>query len=220
MLHEGIIPCVLLVRRVTDIKAFRTVFPFLVLLIFLNSCSTTHKNLFVLIPDPDGKLGEIIVTNKGGSEAIARPGYATEVKDANIAPSAPFPLEESQINTIFGAALAAQPEPPVRYILYFKTATSDLPENSDKLISGILSTIEARKSRDIGIVGHTDRVGSRQQNYKLGLDRTARIKEILISKGVDPSIIDVSSHGEDNPLVQTQDEVPEPLNRRVEVIIR
>ena len=201
-------------------KALRMVLVLLVLLIFLNACSTTHKNLFVLIPDPDGKLGEIIVTNKGGSEAIARPGYATEVKDANVAPSAPFPLEESQINTIFGAALAAQPEPPARYILYFGTGTTNVTENVEKLLPEILSTIEARKSRDIGIVGHTDRVGSRQQNYKLGLDRAARIKEILVSKGVDPSIIDVSSHGEDNPLVQTQDEVSEPLNRRVEVIIR
>jgi len=201
-------------------KALRIALAFSVLLIFLNACSTTHKNLFVLIPDPDGKLGEITITNKGGSEVIARPGYATEVKDANVAPSEPFPLGESQINKIFGAALAAQPEPPVRYNLYFKTATTDLPENFEKLIPGILSTIEARKSRDVSIVGHTDRVGSRQQNYKLGLDRAARIKEILISKGVDPSIIDVSSHGEDNPLIQTEDGVLEPLNRRVEVTIR
>ena len=204
----------------TDIKTFKIAFVFLVLLIFLNSCSTTHKNLFVLLPDTDGKLGEIIVTNKGGSEVIARPGYATEVKDANIAPSEPFPLGESQINRIFGAALAAQPEPPVRYILYFKTATIDLTDNSDKLLPEILSTIEARKSRDVSVVGHTDRVGSRELNFKLGLERASRIKEVLISKGADPSIIDISSHGEDNPLIQTEDGVLEPLNRRVEVIIR
>jgi outer membrane protein OmpA-like peptidoglycan-associated protein len=201
-------------------KALRIVLVFSVLLIFLNACSTPHKNLFVLIPDPDGKLGEIIITNKGGSEVIARPGYATEVKVANVAPSVPFPLGESQINEIFGAALAAQPEPPTRYILYFKTATTYLTENSEKLLPEILSTIEARKSRDVSIIGHTDRVGSRQQNYKLGLDRASRIKEILISKGADPSIIDVSSHGEDNPLIQTEDEVSEPLNRRVEVTVR
>jgi outer membrane protein OmpA-like peptidoglycan-associated protein len=201
-------------------KALGIVLAFSVLLIFLNACSTTHKNLFVLIPDPDGRLGEIIITNKGGSEVIARPGYATEVKDANVAPSEPFPLGESQINKIFGAALAAQPEPPIRYILYFNAATADLTENFEKLIPGILSTIEARKSRDVSIVGHTDRVGSRQLNDKLGLERAVRIKEILISKGVDPSIIDVSSHGEDNPLIQTEDGVLEPLNRRVEVTIR
>ena len=201
-------------------KALRIVLAFSVLLLFLNACSTTHKNLFVLIPDPDGKLGEIIVTNKGGSEVIARPGYATEVKDANVAPSAPFPLGESQINEIFGAALAAQPEPPARYILYFNEATTDLTENFEKLLPGILSTIEARKSREVSIVGHTDRAGSRPQNYKLGLERASRVKEILISRGVDPSIIDVSSHGEDNPLIQTEDGVLEPMNRRVEVTIR
>ena len=39
-------------------------------------------------------------------------------------------------------------------------------------------------------------------------------------KGINESIIDVSSHGENNPLVRTTDEVEEPKNRRVEIVIR
>jgi len=172
------------------------------------------------MPDPDGKVGEIVVSNKEGSQILAKPRHATEVKDANAAPTAPFLLEESKIAEIFGAALAAQPDPPVRYLLYFKMGSTNLTEESERLLVGILETIKARKSTDISVVGHTDRVGSRQLNFGLGTDRAHRIKNVLVSKGVDSSTIEIDSHGEDSPLIKTEDEVPEPRNRRVEVTVR
>jgi len=165
-------------------------------------------------------VGEIVVSNKGGSQILTKPRHATEVQDANVAPTAPFLLEESKIAEIFAAALAAQPDAPARYLLYFKMGSTDLTEESEKLTVEVLETIEARKSIDISIVGHTDRVGSRQLNFRLGMDRAERIKKVLVSKGVDPSIIEVDSHGEDSPLIKTEDEVPEPRNRRVEVTVR
>jgi outer membrane protein OmpA-like peptidoglycan-associated protein len=221
-------------------KSFRVALAVSGFLFFLNACSTTPKtaptatptatptttptatpkNLFVLMPDPDGRVGEIVVANKGGSQIVAKPRHATEVEDANVAPTAPFLLEESKIAEIFGAALAAQPDPPARYLLYFKTGSTDLTEESEKLLVEILETIEARRSTDISVVGHTDRVGSRQLNFRLGMDRADRIKKILVSKGVDSSIVEVDSHGEDSPLIKTEDEVPEPRNRRVEVTVR
>ena len=191
-----------------------------VLLFFLNSCAARQKNLFVLLPDPDGKVGQIIVTNQGGSQVVAKPMHATEVKDAKAPPTEPFPMEKSEIDKIFGAALAAQPDPPAHYTLYFRTGSTDLIADSEKLLPEILAMIEARKSTDISVVGHTDRVGTTQQNYRLGLDRAGGVRQILVSKGVDPSIIEVDSHGEDNPLIKTEDEVPEPRNRRVEVTVR
>ena len=84
----------------------------------------------------------------------------------------------------------------------------------------ILSTIGRRRSNDVSIIGHTDRVGSRDQNYRLGLDRAAEVRSLLVRRGVDPSFIQVDSHGQDNPLVPTGDQVQEPRNRRVEVTVR
>ena len=43
---------------------------------------------------------------------------------------------------------------------------------------------------------------------------------ILQGKGIDPSVLDITSHGKDNPLVPTGDQVPEPRNRRVEITVR
>jgi outer membrane protein OmpA-like peptidoglycan-associated protein len=43
---------------------------------------------------------------------------------------------------------------------------------------------------------------------------------MLREHGVDPSILDITSHGEGNPLVPTGDQVSEPRNRRVEITVR
>ena len=46
------------------------------------------------------------------------------------------------------------------------------------------------------------------------------MRDILIGLGVGPDIIRIFSHGEGNPLIPTPDDVPEPRNRRVEVLVR
>jgi outer membrane protein OmpA-like peptidoglycan-associated protein len=191
-----------------------------VFLIFLTSCASSKKSLFVLQADPDGRTGEMVVTNQGGSQVLGRAGDATEVKDANTPPSAPFRVEGAEIAKTFGPALEAQPPPPVLYVLYFRTASTDLVAESAKRIAEILQKVKDRQSTDIRIVGHTDRVGKREGNYSLGLNRAQQIKGILVSKGVDSAFIEVESHGEDNPLIPTDNEVPEPRNRRVEVTIK
>lgn len=191
-----------------------------VLLVFLTSCASSKKSLLVLQSDADGRTGEIVVANQGGSQVLVRPGDATEVKDGNSPPSAPFRVEEAEIAKTFGPALAAQPPPPVHYVLYFRTGSTDLVAESEKQIAQILKNVKARQSTDIRIVGHTDRVGKREGNYTLGLDRAQQIKGLLVSKGVDPTFIEVESHGEDNPLIPTDNEASEPRNRRVEVTVK
>ncbi len=201
-------------------KASRVVLACGVFLFFLTSCASSKKTLFVLRSDPDGRTGEIVVANKGGSQVLARAGDATEVKNGNTPPSAPFRVEEAEIAKTFGPALAAQPAPPVLYVLHFRTGSTDLVAESQKLILQILKDAKARHSTDISVVGHTDRVGKREGNYRLGLDRALQIKGILVSKGVEPAFIEVESHGEDNPLIHTGNEVPEPRNRRVVVTVK
>jgi outer membrane protein OmpA-like peptidoglycan-associated protein len=190
------------------------------LLLLMSSCASTTKSMVVLQPDTDGKTGEVIVSNRGGSQVLTKPGHTTEISDATAAPSKPVQAETGEIAKTFGPALAALPDPPVHYILYFQSASASLTADSEKRILEILATARTRPSTDLSIVGHTDRKGSQQQNYRLGLNRALAIKSLLISKGVDPSIIEVESHGENNPLINTEDEVAEPRNRRVEVTVR
>jgi outer membrane protein OmpA-like peptidoglycan-associated protein len=43
---------------------------------------------------------------------------------------------------------------------------------------------------------------------------------MLIQAGLDPSTVEIISHGETDLLVKTADETPEPRNRRVEISVR
>jgi outer membrane protein OmpA-like peptidoglycan-associated protein len=199
--------------------AYKVVFICWCSIFLLISCAS-RKSLIVLLPDDDGQVGEIVVENKGGTQVLTEPRHATEVKAADVSPTAPVTMREEEVLRIFGEALAALPEPPIRFLLYFITGTPELTAESKGQIPEILRAIEARKSTDIAIVGHTDRVGSRAKNQTLGLKRAVSIKNILVSDGVDPSGIEVVSHGEDDPLIETEDNVAEPRNRRVEITIR
>jgi outer membrane protein OmpA-like peptidoglycan-associated protein len=70
------------------------------------------------------------------------------------------------------------------------------------------------------VVGHTDRVGSNAVNVPISIERANAVRDLLVRDGVDPAVIEVTSHGEEHPLIPTDDEVAEPRNRRVEVTVR
>jgi outer membrane protein OmpA-like peptidoglycan-associated protein len=202
-------------------KMTGTLFICLFALFSLVSCASSNKSMVVvLLPGPDGKTGQIEVYNKGGTQLIREPEKATEVHSATVAPSVPFTMNDEKIMDNFGDALSMLPSPPIHFILYFHSGTTVITEQSRKLLMEILPAVASRKTVCVCVVGHTDRQGTRQMNYQLGLDRALAIKQLLITKGIDPRVIEVTSHGEDNPLINTKDDVPEPRNRRVEVILR
>ncbi len=192
---------------------------------FLTGCAThqAKRDLIVLLPDPDGKVGTITVTTNGGSQIVDKPGYATEIEDLNKAPIAPKPLNEREINEVFGPALSAQPDPSNRFllfILYFEHDTTKLTHESKDLLPEILKNIKNRKSNEVYVVGHTDLVGTEAYNIELSSKRARHVRDLLVSSGIKPGVLFVSYYGKSRPLVLTQNQVPEPRNRRVEVLVR
>ena len=181
------------------------------------------RDLIVLLPDPDGKGGAITVTTRGGSQILDKPGYATEVEDVNKPPLTPRPVNENEIKDVFGPALLAQPDPTGRFIsflLYFEHDTTKLTQESKNLLSEVLKTIKNRKSNEVYVVGHTDLVGTEAYNIELSSRRARHVRDLLVSSGIKSSGLFISYYGKARPLVLTKDDVPEPRNRRVEVIVR
>lgn len=182
-------------------------------------CATTG-NVVVLMPDPDGSLGSAQVTNAGGSSNLTQSGDSTTLKSASAAPSAPKPMSDAAIQKIFAPALAAEPAPPLKFLIYFNRDSAIPDAASQETIKAVLAGIKDRDSRDISVVGHTDRSGDDAYNLKLSIERATRIRDLLVQAGVPNALIEVISHGEGNPLVATADDVEEPRNRRVEVVVR
>ena len=184
---------------------------------------SSKGDLFVLLPEPNGKAGSIRIANAGGYQILDKPGDTTRVEDFHRPPIAPRPLDEEGIAVIFGDALSAQPDLTPRFLsvtLWFERDKTKLTDLSKETLPEILRTIKIRKPTEIHILGHTDRVGTDSHNLKLSSKRANFVRYFLISKGIKSSVLFVSFWGESRPLVYTEDEVAEPLNRRVEVMIR
>jgi outer membrane protein OmpA-like peptidoglycan-associated protein len=184
---------------------------------------SSKGDLFVLLPEPNGKVGSIRIANAGGYQILDKPGDTTRVEDFNSPPIALQALDEKGIASIFGDALSAQPDSTPRFqvfTLWFKSDKTKLTDASKETLPEVLRTIQIRKPREIHIAGHTDRLGADRHNLKLSSRRANFVRDFLISKGIQSSVLFVSFWGESRPLVNTEDEVAEPLNRRVEVMIR
>jgi outer membrane protein OmpA-like peptidoglycan-associated protein len=187
--------------------------------ILLNmGCAPATK--VVLLPDPNNKVGVVAVSSSNGVQVLDKPWQTTEVSNPDKSPSVPWLMDEKEVRVMFKEALAAEPIPPMSFIVYFKTEVSDLTSESFKTLSRVLEEIKIRKSTDIIVSGHTDTVGSVEKNRVLSLKRAKVVADYFVSKGVKPESIDVTYHGKGNPLIPTPDGVPEPRNRRVEIMVR
>lgn len=69
----------------------------------------------------------------------------------------------------------------------------------------------------IEISGHTDNVGDANKNIELSMARAEAVKNYLVSKKVNPSIIFCKGYGGTQPIANNQTEQGRALNRRVEM---
>lgn len=174
------------------------------------------KSYVVLLENPDGSTGSVVVKGSKGEQVIdqARQGAALDGS------SKPAAVAEADIQRDFGSAMAARPQLPERFLLYFVSGGAQLTPESQALLPKIVASAAQRPAVDVSIIGHTDTVGRAEQNEELALKRALAIAEQIKAKGLKVHALSVESHGERNPLVKTADEVPEPRNRRVEISLR
>ena len=195
----------------------RNLFAVLVLSL-LAACA--GNNRFVLLEEEDGSVGSIVIENEAGSQVVENPLEATRVGSATTAPSAPEAISEQEVEETWGATIRVNPRKPRTFILYFIVGTNALTAESREQLPAILESLKEFPAAEVSVVGHTDRIGSERRNAQLALQRAETIRDLLIAEGLDAGLMQVDSHGENNPLVETADEVPEPRNRRVEVTVR
>jgi outer membrane protein OmpA-like peptidoglycan-associated protein len=182
------------------------------------------QNVFVLLPDPEGRPSGIVVKNRAGAQDLSQAYQAIRVERANIAPGPPFTVDQPEVKRLFGAALGVLPAPEVLFTLHFDQGKDVLNAESEArlpaILNAVLSSIRKRRSTAIGVTGHTDTTAGAHFNYQLGLRRAQRVARILVAHGVDASELSVSSHGYADLLVKTPLDVAEARNRRVEIIVR
>jgi len=190
----------------------------LALLLLVGCAKPMRDDLYVLMPDQDGRTGVLSVESGGRQAVLDRPYAAARVTEpGRVAAGA---VTEQEARQAFGAALEAQPVRPASFILYFLEGRDELTPDSRQLLGRIVDEIARRPAPEIVVIGHTDRVGAVPFNDALSLRRAERVRDELVKVGIAADRIRVAGRGEREPLVPTADEVAEARNRRVEINVR
>ena len=187
--------------------------------LIISGCSTV-KDTVVLVQDADGKVGQITVTTRGGTKTLAVQNTVVEVTGSEKSPSDPKTINQSQIDSLFADSLKALPLQPVSFLLYFLSNSTELTAESKARIPEVLSLFNKREFYEISIIGHTDTTGSDEYNMGLSFARAKAVRDILLSRGIRSDQLELRYHGKRDPLVPTGDNVIEPRNRRVEIIVK
>ncbi|MCH8183536.1 MAG: OmpA family protein [Proteobacteria bacterium] len=119
------------------------------------------------------------------------------------------------------AAPAPAPAPqPVKLVVFFDFDKADLNAAARVKLDEAVAAIKGRRAVTILVNGHADRAGASGYNAKLSRLRAIAIADALARAGVPPEATTVSAFGELQPMVATEDDVREPSNRRVEIVIQ
>src|SRR5215510_8953935 len=155
------------------------------------------KEMVVVLPSADGHVGMVVVERgddrfilnepyastrltstgevkleKFEQEEAAGPASTEQPADPQStfaqAPSAQSPFQRAAaLLPGFGDAVAALPQRPASFYLYFVTGTDTLTDASKVQFERMLEELRKRQAPDIVVIGHTDRVGSPEANDEL-----------------------------------------------------
>lgn len=188
--------------------------------LLLAGCATPQapspRAYVALLENADGSTGRVVYAGPGGTAELDQPREAVALDG----PASTFTVSAEQLQRDAGAALAAQPNAPRVYVLYFDAGNAQMTPASQALLANILTDVLSRTAPDMSIIGHTDTVGSAAQNAMLSLRRAEQVGQMLKEATAAAQHVEITSHGETNLLVPTPDETAEPRNRRVEVTVR
>lgn len=193
--------------------------PLVVLIGYLLTPAPTPTDHAVLLPEPDGKGGALVVKTAAG-ERVLDTAYAGVAVDSRGAIAA-VQEDAASVRARYGAALDAQPPRAQSFTVYFVAGSAtELTPESGPAFDALKSALAGRPAPELTVIGHTDRVGKLEANDELSLKRAATVRDQLVAAGIRAASLEVAGRGEREPLVPTADEVAEPRNRRVEISVR
>lgn len=124
---------------------------------------------------------------------------------------------------------AAEPEPmPAKkevvlpFQLRFPFDVANLQSEHQQTLDQIADAIRNKNPEEVVIDGYADRAGPADYNVGLSERRAKAVRQALSQRGIENIRVRINTdwHGENDPIVQTDDGVPNEINRRVEVSVR
>lgn len=159
---------------------------------------------------------------QGGTRGIRLAAPPSDTGAPSTAPSQQPRVAANRVE----AAPGTQSQPPaghpsVNLTVNFAFGSAELTPDAMRTLNELGRALASKDlaSYRFRIEGHTDTVGTKEQNLALSERRAAAVVDYVTKKfGVDPSKLQAIGVGESDPLVPTPDQTPEPRNRRVQVV--
>lgn len=185
--------------------------------LLLSGCATSS---LVLLPDDEGHQGSVAVLEADGkpTEAVISTGNSrTKLGDANPATQ---PLGAKGLKPQEAALLTALPPPAKSFTLYFDQGTVTPTAQSQAVLTALRAEIASRSGPQVEVTGHTDTVGSGEDNDRLSMQRAEEVLNWLAGQGFERSLMSATGRGERDLKEPSLDNYSSAINRRVEVIVR
>jgi outer membrane protein OmpA-like peptidoglycan-associated protein len=187
-------------------------------LVIVTAVGCAAKDRVVLLPDAEGRTGAVVVKTAQGETVLDKPYQAAEVSNSGRVQTKT--LASADVRREFGPALASQPLRPVSFTLYFLLGSMELAPESKPVLEQLKAELARRPAPEITLIGHTDLVASDSINDALSINRAQAVRQAIEQAGIGATWIEVTGRGKREPVVPTEEGIPEPRNRRVEIRVR
>jgi outer membrane protein OmpA-like peptidoglycan-associated protein len=156
-----------------------------------------------------------IPSSEDYSVTVEARGFISKLEKLNITS---YEMEELEMNfTLQPADVGTIVN--LKNVLFIQAKTEILPESFPEL-DLVVNFLKSNPTVKIELSGHTDNRGVHADNVKLSQHRVNKVKEYLVSKGVDPKRISGRGYGGTKPIANNDSEESRKMNRRVEFTIK
>jgi peptidoglycan-associated lipoprotein len=188
----------------------------LVIVTLLSGCAGGSR--ITLLPDQDGHVGAVTITNAQGQQRIDKAYSSVSVDSASAAPRASASMDQQTFEKAHRVPLDAQPPRSCSFMLNFEFDSVELTPASRKMLPEILRAVRDHMPTEVTVAGYADEAGTPEHNLVLSAQR-ARSIAALLKKSAQDLPVDVQYFGDKKPLVPSRRGVREPRNRRAEIFI-
>jgi outer membrane protein OmpA-like peptidoglycan-associated protein len=99
--------------------------------------------------------------------------------------------------------------------ILFASGSATIRPESTPTLNAVLELLEDHEDVSLLIEGHTDSQGADAANQTLSEQRTASVRQYLVDQGIDAARLDVTGHGESQPVADNASPEGMATNRRV-----
>ena len=101
-------------------------------------------------------------------------------------------------------------------IVEFESGSAILTPTGQKILDEMALALNKVGNKSVRIIGHTDSQGSATTNLGLSLQRANAVREYLVNKGVNRSLLSTNGLGSTQPIAENNTEEGRRRNRRIE----